>query len=396
MNLERYSPKNLRRPSYGYINVHPIQRGGILTEEAREVLVEWADGYSICDMCVKGRVDLLKTPSVQEFKYDVAEFLGMDEARFTAGARHAKFVIMNSVAKRGDAIVVDSLAHYTTYLAAELNELKLYEVPNTGHPEYRIEPESYAQTFENVKEKTGGYPALALLTHVDYKYGNVSDVKKVGKICEEYDIPLILNTAYSSGVMPINGKKLGATFIVGSGHKNWAATAPIGVLATIQEYSEIVFRKSKIKGDITGKSFGMKETPLFGCAPVYGLPIITLMASFPGVVERVKRWDREVDKARYIVKELEKISGIHHIGIKPTQHTLNAFETPSFYEVSKSHKKRGYFLYHELKKRGVMGVQPGLTKSIKINTYGLTDDEVEKVIWAFKDVAASYGIDVED
>ncbi len=394
MNLDRYSPENLKRPSSGMINVHPIQRGGILTPEAREVLLEWSDGYSVCDLCLEGRVDLVKNPPIAEFKQDVAEFLNMDEVRFTAGARHAKFVIMSAFQNK--TVVVDSLAHYTSYIAAELNNMKVYEVPNSGYPDFRIDPEKYAETFERVKEETGKYPDLALLTHVDYRYGNVADAKEVGKICREYGVPLILNTAYSSGIMEIDGRKLNADFIVGSGHKSWSATAPIGILAVNYDYTDDVLRKSKIRGEWSGRAFTKKELAFFGCSPVYGLPVITLMASFPRVVERVKRWEEEVEKARWFVREMEKIEGVQLIGERPKNHTLMHFESPAFHSIAKKHKKRGFFLYHELKKRGIFGVQPGMTKNFKLNIYGLSWEEVEKVAEAFKDIAESYGLEVED
>ncbi len=393
MKLDRYSPKNLKRASKGMININPIQRGGILTPEAREILSDWADGYSVCDLCIKGRVDLLENPPIYEFKKDVAEFLNMDDVRFTAGARHAKYAVMSFF--RGKTIVLDSLAHYTSYIAAEFNELKIYEVPNSGYPEFRIEAEKYAETFEKVRELTGNYPDLALLTHVDYRFGNMSDAKKVGKICEEYGIPLILNTAYTSGIMEIDGKKLNADFLVASCHKNWAATAPIGILALREDFSEKILKKSEVEG-IDGRKFSRKELAIFGCSPVYGLPIVTLMASFPRVVERVKRWDEEIRKARWIAEELEKIEGIKLLGERPKKHTLMQFESKSFYEISKKHKKRGFLIYHELKKRGIFGVQPGITKNFKINVYGLSWEELEKVADAFKDIARKYGVSVEE
>jgi len=293
-------------------------------------------------------------------------------------------------------VVVDSLAHYTSYIAAELNEMRIYEVPNSGYPEFRIEPEKYAETFERVKEETGKYPDLALLTHVDYRYGNVTDAKEVGKICREYGVPLILNTAYSSGIMEINGKKLNVDFIVGSGHKSWAATAPIGILATNYDFIDEVLRTSKVRGEWSGRAFTKKEVALFGCSPVYGLPVMTLMASFPSVVKRVRNWEEEVKKARWFVREMEKIEGVQLIGERPKNHTLMQFESPAFHSVAKKHKKRGFFLYHELKKRGIVGVQPGMTKNFKINIYGLSWEEVEKVAEAFKDIAESYGLEVED
>ncbi len=394
MDLNRYSPNNLKRPSRGLINIHPIQRGGILTEEARKILLEWADGYSVCDVCLEGRVDLLKNPPVDALKQDVAEFLGMDTARFTAGARHAKFAVMSAFQK--GTLVLDSLAHYTSYTSAELNDMRVFEVPNSGYPDFRIEAERYAETFERVKEETGSYPDLALLTHVDYRYGNLADAEKVGKICEEYEIPFVLNTAYTSGVMEVNGKKLRTAFIVASGHKSWSATAPIGVLATNYEFSDTVFRTSKMRGEWSGRAFTKKELAVFGCSPVFGLPVMTLMASFPRVVERVRHWDEEVEKARWFVREMEKIEGVQLIGERPKNHTLMHFESPAFHSVAKRHRKRGYFLYHELKRRGVFGVQAGMTKNFKVNIYGLSWDELEKVADAFKDIAEKYGVEVED
>jgi len=394
MNLDRYRPENLRRPSTGMINIHPIQRGGILTDEARRVIDEWADGYSVCDLCFEGRVDLIRNPPIEEFKKDVAEFLNMDDVRFTAGARHAKFVIMTGYAD--GSVVLDSLAHYTSYIAAELNGLKVYEVPNSGYPEFKIHAEGYAETFERVKEETGSYPSLALLTHVDYRYGNVADAKEIGKVCRDYGVPLILNTAYSSGIMEIDGKKIYADFIVGSGHKSWAATAPIGILATNFENTDKIFRKSKLRGDWSGRAFTKKEVAFFGCSPVYGLPVMTLMASFPAVVKRVKEWDKEVEKARWFVREMEKIEGVQLIGERPKAHTLMHFETPTFHMIAKKHKKRGYFLYHELKKRGIVGIHPGMTKNFKINVYGLSWEELEKVANAFKEIAEEHGVEVED
>ncbi len=383
----------LQRPSKGMINVHPIQRGGILTEEARKVLLEWGDGYSMCDLCFEGRVDLIDNPPIKRFKEEVAEFLGMDEVRFTAGARHAKFVAMSGF--KG-AVVLDSLAHYTSYIAAELNGLRVYEVPNSGYPEFRVEAEGYAETFERVKEETGEYPAVALLTHADYRYGNLADAKKVAEICRDYGIPLILNTAYTSGIMEVNGRETGCDFIVASGHKSWAATAPIGILATTFEFAERVFRVSEVRGNWSGRAFTKKEVALFGCSPVYGLPLVTLMASFPAVKERVKRWKEEVEKARWFVEEMEKIEGVMLLGERPKNHTLMNFETPSFNLIAKKHRRKGYFLYHELKERGIFGVQPGMTRNVKLNLYGLSWEEVERVAEAFKEIAEKYGLEVED
>ena len=124
-----------------YINIHPIQRGGLLTPEAFKALVHFGDGYSICDHCLKGRIDEIENPPVMDFLKDMALFLDIDNVMPTAAAREAKRIVMENLAKiypKRKTVIIDSLAHYTTYLAIENNNLRLREVPNSGYPKYNV------------------------------------------------------------------------------------------------------------------------------------------------------------------------------------------------------------------------------------------------------------------
>jgi len=375
-----------------HINLQPIQRGGVLTEEARKALLEFGDGYSVCDWCPPkaARLDQITTPPIQSFYRDLAEFLGMDMARVVTRCREAKFIAFRMIGKPGEYLVLDSLSHYSSYLAAELAGLKVKEVPNSGPPEYRVDLEGYATKIEEIRS-AGGSTAAVLLTHADYLYGNLNDAKTVGRIAKDYGVPFILNAAYTAGVMPVDGRELGADVITGSGHKSWAACAPTGVLAISGSLEEKVLAKPSIEGDVSKRKFLAKELGLLGCS-VMGAPLVTMMASFPEVVRRVERWGEEVEKARFLVSEMEKIDGIRQIGIRPKQHTLIHLETDPFYKVSESHRRKGYFLYDELRARKIVGIQPGLTKHFKLNTYGLTWDQVKYVRDAFFEIASKYAM----
>ena len=378
-----------------YINLQPIQRGGILTEEARRAILEFGDGYSTCDWCPPktARLDMITNPPIQQFYADLAEFLGMNTARVVTRCREGKFIAFRMLGRPGDYLVLDSLSHYSTYIAAEMAELRVKEVPNSGEPEYRVDLNAYAAKIEEVKKETGKLPAAVLLTHVDYMYGNLNDAKVVGRIAKEYNIPFILNCAYSAGIMPLDGTEMGADIITGSGHKSWAASAPTGILAMGQSLNDQILARPKIEGDLTKRKFIQKELALLGCT-VMGAPLITLMASFPEVVKRVDRWEEELEKIRFLVSELEKIEGVRQRGIRPKQHTLTHFETESFFKISETHKRRGYFLYDELRERKIVGIQPGLTKHFKLNTYGLTWDQVKYVRDAFFEIALKYGLKI--
>jgi len=374
--------KDLHREAAKYINLNPLQRGGILSDAARKIINEWADGYSVCDYC-DGCLDLIKKPPVEDFVHDkLPKFLGTDAARVTNGAREGKFAVIHSLCEKGDTVLFDSNAHYSSFVAAERVGAKVVTVPNSEYPEFKIDEDFYAEKIEEIKKETKKYPKLALLTYPDGNYGNLADAKKVGNICHGYLVHLLLNGAYSVGRMPVNAKKLNADFVVGSGHKSMAASGPVGVLGTTSEYEDILFRKSA--------KHKIKEIELLGCTS-RGLPIITLMASFPHVLERIKRWDSEVANARWFLNKMSEIPGTKPLGVQPTEHDLNFIETPAFYEISKKHKKRGYFLQKELKARGIVGIKPGLTKFFKLSTYLLTMDEIKTAADAFYEIYEKYG-----
>jgi Sep-tRNA:Cys-tRNA synthetase len=69
-------------------------------------------------------------------------------------------------------------------------------------------------------------------------------------------------------------------------------------------------------------------------------------------------------------------------------------ESDGLYKISETHKRRGFFLYDELRERKIVGIQAGLTKHFKLNTYGLSLEKVKTVANAFKEIAEKYGLKV--
>ena len=378
-----------------YINIDPIQRGGVLTLEARKALIVYGDGYSLCDYCFSPfRLDYIKKPNIADFIQELAEFIGMETVRIVRGARDGFRTVMNALLNKGDIVLVSSLSHYSLCLAIEASKGRWKEIPT--NEKNIITPDAVAEKIEETKEKEGTLPKLVAIHHVDYQFGNLHPVREIAKVCHEYDIPFLLNGAYTVGIMPINGKEIGADFIVGSGHKSMAAPSPVGILATNEEFSKLILRSPKIEGDITGRKFGIKEVELLGCT-VMGAPLIGLLASFPEVKERVKKWDEEIYKINYFTKNFLKIEGNKILSEMPRKHTLTRVDTrKSFDKIANNHKRKGYFLTDELKKRGIVGIFPGSTKIWKLNTYGLTWKQIKYLSDVFIEIAEKYGIFVEN
>jgi Sep-tRNA:Cys-tRNA synthetase len=387
--------------SKGKIIIHPIMTGGVVpTEVQREIFEgDWMRvGYSVCFDCLEGRSGIISKPPVRDFLAEVAQFFGGDSAEHTFGCRAAQFAVMKTIAQGveqsgsqeyGDSILADPLCHYTTALAAELNGFKLQEAPSSGYPEYKVTPDGYAQKIEEIKKTTGKLPALLALTHAEPYYGNINPAAEVGKVAKEYEIPYMVNGAYTAGVEPVSLRELNADFLTVSAHKSMASLGPLGFVVTNFEWAKKVFRTSQIVAEQSRRAFGKKLLNIFGCS-VGGIPLISAMGSFPYVEKRVKQWDLEMEKTNWFIQEMEKLDSLMLVGERPHRHHLVHFETPIFWEISKQHRRKGFFLAEELEKHGIVGLHKGLSKHFKISLYGLTWEEVRKVRDAFYEVAGRY------
>lgn len=385
---------DIRSREEEFINIHPIQAAGRLTPEARKAIISYGDGYSTCDYCRKPfRLDKITRPPIEEFHQDLAKFVNMDQARVVPGARRGFQAVTQSLVEKGDSVIVSSLAHYTEFLAVEVAGGVVKEVPQNEI--HMITAEATAQKIEDVRKETGKLPVLIMIDHFDYQFANEHDVYGIAKVAKEYGVPFLYNGAYTVGIKPVDGKRIGADFVVGSAHKSMASVAPSGVLATTDEWAPKIFRTTQMVGDVTNRKFGIKEVENIGCT-LMGGTLISMIASFPKVKARTEDWDNEVKKSNYFLEQFQRIKGCTVLSEEPRKHTLTKVDTTgSFDTVAKTHKRRGFFFSDELKDHGIIGEFAGATRTWKLNTYGLTWDQIKYTAESFIDIAENYGLKVD-
>lgn len=374
-----------------YINLDPIQAGGRLTTDAMKAVLAYGDGYSVCDHCTKPfRLDHISKPPLAEFHKDLASFLHMDVARLVPGARRGFQAVASALVKPDDPVLLTAYSHYTEFLSVEQARGTAYEIP--ANESHIITADAAAARIEEVIRTTRKTPALMFVEQVDYQYGNLHPVADLVRTAHQYDIPVLCNGAYTIGIMDVNGKELGADFLVGSGHKSMAAPAPSGVLATTNEWAETVLRTTGIQGDLTGRTFGVKEVEMMGCT-LMGVTSVGMMASFPHVKRRVKEFDTQIQYANRIVDALLSIIGTKVLSEYPRKHTLTRMNTTdSFDTIAKTHKKKGFFLTSALRDRGITGILAGSTRVWKFNSYGITKEQADYVAESFLEIAQTEGL----
>ncbi len=384
----------LKNPYQDKIIINALMRGGIVPDDVHNELPNWTKvGYIACFDCLQGRSSLCDKPPIKKFLQDVANFFGGDVCEHTFGCRGAQFAVMRTISnwvfenpKYTNTIIIDPNAHYTTNITAEMAGLKVVEVPHMGYPKYIYNPKDFEQKIKEVKEKEKRLPALVFVTHADPYYGNIAPVDEIGNICEEYEIPYAVNVAYTGGVAPIDMRRMKASFLTLSAHKSMASLGPLGYLVTNNQWSNKVFATSESKSGWTGKKFGNKIPNIFGCA-IGGIPLISSILSFNYVKERTKKWEDELSKINKFVEDMEVLDGVMLLGEKPKRHHLLHFETERFFEISKTHPKKGFFLAEAMIEKGIVGLHRGMSKHIKFSIYGLSSEETTKVKEVFYEIA---------
>jgi len=98
-----------------------------------------------------------------------------------------------------------------------------------------VTAEAAAERIETLTRELGTPPALVMCDHFDYQDANEHEVTGIARVAHQYDAPFLYNGAYTVGVLPVDGKAIGADFVVGSGHKSVRRTGSSGPRTTDSE-----------------------------------------------------------------------------------------------------------------------------------------------------------------
>jgi len=366
------------------IIIDPLQVGGIPPENIAQELGKWLKGYPMCLYC-PGDVHLVQKPNIKKLvEEDLPKFLDTDLVRLHHGAREATFLVLYALYKEyclerkshSEYVLLDGNTHYSMTLAAERIGLRpmFTETKDT-----LVVEEDFENKARGIISKEKKPPLAFIVNYPDGKYGNLCDIRKIVDIAHELGSFVVLDGAYSVGRMPISQKKLDIDFVIGSGHKSMATIGPLGVIGVLEDHIDLITKKSKLHP--------RKELEFLGCSS-RGVPTICLMLVMDHLRKRVAQWDEKVLLANKLVGGLEDL-GFELQGQKPHKHDLLNFKTDILFDISQRIRDR-FFVYRELKSRGIIGVKPGITKVIKLSPYLLNEDQINYLIESFEEIINKY------
>ena len=158
----------------------------------------------------------------------LARFFGApdpDRVIFACNATDALNLAIQGLVEPGDHIVATRLEHNSVLRP-------LYHLHQQGIIDYDlvpfdargfIDPESLA---EAIRENT----RLVIVCHASNVLGTVQPIAELGRVCDRFHVPLLIDAAQSAGVIPIDMESWGFAAVAFTGHKSLLGPTGIGGL----------------------------------------------------------------------------------------------------------------------------------------------------------------------
>ncbi len=173
--------------------------------------------------------DLETMGTVLECRERLAKFFGGYEGAspvnvtFTSNVTESLNVVLKGFLRPGMRVVTTSMEHNAVvrplrHLEKTGVEVKIVSCTSQGI----LKPDDLKGALDERATD------LVVMTHCSNVCGTVLDVEAVAKICRERGIPLVLDSAQTAGILPLNAEKLNLAALCFTGHKGLMGPQGIG------------------------------------------------------------------------------------------------------------------------------------------------------------------------
>lgn len=177
-------------------------------------------GRSGYDLCTVGG-DLLH--ETRQAMCDLFHGDDPDRLCFAYNASDGLNLLIQGMLEAGDHVVSTVVEHNS--VIRPLNHLRRdggVSVDFVGcDADCRVDPDDIARA---IRPET----RLVIVNHASNVTGAVQPVEEIGRICRERDVPFVLDTAQTAGVLPIDMEAMNVSALAFTGHKSLLAPTGIG------------------------------------------------------------------------------------------------------------------------------------------------------------------------
>ncbi len=140
----------------------------------------------------------------------------------TGSCTHGLNIAIRTLVKPGDKVLISGFEHN-----AVTRPLQALGAQTVVAGRRLFDWGNMLESWENAL-KAG--VKVGIFTHVSNVFGYILPVEELGRLCQKYGVPYIIDAAQSAGHMPLDFSALGADFIAMPGHKGLLGPQGTGLL----------------------------------------------------------------------------------------------------------------------------------------------------------------------
>lgn len=313
---------------------------------------------------------------------------------FTSNVTEALNLAINGILKDRDHVITSGIEHNAVWRCLKTLEkdrkitISKIEADKDGitNPE---DIEKY------IKSKT----KLIIFNHASNVLGTIQPIKEIGKIAKKYNIPFLVDTAQTAGVLPIDIEEDNIDLLAFTGHKS--LLGPMGTGGLVVNWNGEI---NPLKSGGTGGDSAYEYQPDYypnkleaGTLNVAGIIGLKKGIDFINKEGIENIYNKERELVKYALEKLDEIENIELYGPKDSNKVVGVI---SFNIVGKRAEEVGYELdnkYNIMVRSGlhcspnaheVMGTKEKGAVRIGIGYFN-EKDHIDKLVNAIKEISKS-------
>ncbi|MEE0059832.1 MAG: cysteine desulfurase [Acutalibacteraceae bacterium] len=174
------------------------------------------------------KLSITAAERVFECRRLVAELYNIESVEnivFTPNCTYALNTVINGYLKENDHIVVSELEHNSV-----LRPLKQLESKGVTYTAVKVAYADFEETINNFRNAINSRTRLFVITHASNVTGAVLPISRLTALAHQYNIKVLVDTAQSSGVLPIDVNAMNIDFLTAAGHKGLFGPMGTGIL----------------------------------------------------------------------------------------------------------------------------------------------------------------------
>lgn len=245
---------------------------------------------------------------------------------FTANITESLNVVLRgfNLLRPGMSVLTSSMEHN-----AVMRPLRALESRGVNVGIVRADSRGLVHADDFKHELTSAKYDLVVMSHASNVCGTIQPVDDIAEICRDCRVPLVLDTAQTAGVIPLNASEMGLAALCFTGHKSLMGPQGTGGIIWNPEFA------SRVTPIITGGtgSYSHLETQPEDLPDKFesGTPNLPGIAGLNSALEWLNAAglkniaDRENDTGRYFLERLRTVDGVILSGMPDMNNRLPVF-----------------------------------------------------------------------